>query len=293
MRARMEQISIATGEFACGASLSALGPVMLPNARLLNELNVPKGNPRMRTLIQCPDIVPCASASGLAGLVAPSEVIRAASFGRLSTLEGGPHRREMAMSIWRMLKAGMLGFMVKHAALERIDKLRGMPPTPVRVAEYVAKHATAGDPESVLRTIDRFAREIRWMMNVGPEKGPLITELADRLPANARVLEVGAYCGYSSIMLARALSASKPASPSIEISKTCVETARANVDVAGLGDRIAFLHGPSTEVLGTLEGRFDLVFLDHWKDLYKPDLQRMEKRGLVGPATNRRGRQRR
>ena len=64
----MEQNSIATGEFACGASLSALGPVMLPNERLLNELNVPKGKPRMRPLIQCPDIVPCASSSRRAGL---------------------------------------------------------------------------------------------------------------------------------------------------------------------------------------------------------------------------------
>ena len=58
----MEQISIATGEFACGASLSALGPVMLPNAGLLNELNVPKGKPRMRTLFRFLDNVCCSSA---------------------------------------------------------------------------------------------------------------------------------------------------------------------------------------------------------------------------------------
>ena len=64
----MEQIPIPTGEFACGASLSALGPVVLPNERLLNELNVPKGKPRMRPLIQRPDIIPCASASRRAGL---------------------------------------------------------------------------------------------------------------------------------------------------------------------------------------------------------------------------------
>ena len=59
---------MATGEFAYGASLSALGPVMLPDAGLLSELNAPKGKPRMRTLIQCPDIVPCTSASWRAGL---------------------------------------------------------------------------------------------------------------------------------------------------------------------------------------------------------------------------------
>ena len=63
----MEQISIAKGEFAYGASLSALGPVMLPDAGLLNELNVPKGNPRMRTLFQFPEIVHCASVRRYAG----------------------------------------------------------------------------------------------------------------------------------------------------------------------------------------------------------------------------------
>ena len=64
----MEQMPIATGEVACGASLSALGPVKLPNGRLLNALNVPKGKPRMRPLIQCPDIVPCAAVPRYAGL---------------------------------------------------------------------------------------------------------------------------------------------------------------------------------------------------------------------------------
>ena len=72
----MEQIPIATDEFAHGASLSALGPVMLPNERLLNELNVPKGKPRMRPLIRCPDIVPCASSSRRAGLETFMEQMR-------------------------------------------------------------------------------------------------------------------------------------------------------------------------------------------------------------------------
>ncbi len=72
---------------------------------------------------------------------------------------------------------------------------------------------------------------------------------------------------------------------SIEINEDFVNSARANVGVAGLSDRVSFLHGPSSEVLATLEGQYDMVFLDHWKDLYKPDLQLMEERGLVGPGT--------
>ena len=179
---------------------------------------------------------------------------------------------------------GVLGFALKNAVHALIDKVTGAPPRPVRVAEYVAAHATAGDPVDVLRTMDRFAREKRWLMNIGPEKGPLVAELAARLPVAARVLEVGAYCGYSSIMLADALGREAHIT-SIEISRTCVESAQANVDVAGLGDRITFLRGPSAEVLATLQGRFDLVFLDHWKDLYKADLQLMEERGLVAAGS--------
>lgn len=188
------------------------------------------------------------------------------------------------MQLRKLLAPGVPGFALKNAVHALIDKATGAPPRPVRVAGYVAEHATVGDPADVLRTMDRFAREKRWLMNIGPDKGPLVAEMAARLPVAARVLEVGAYCGYSSIMLADALG-SEARVTSIEISGTFVESARANVEVAGLSDRITFLHGPSTEILATLEGRFDLVFLDHWKDLYKTDLQLMEQRGLVGPGT--------
>ena len=188
------------------------------------------------------------------------------------------------MPIRRFLAPGMLGFALKNTVHEFIDKVTGAPSRPVRAAEYVAAHATRGDPENVLRTIDRFAREQRWLMNVGPDKGPLVAEMAARLPPEARVLELGAYCGYSSIMLANALGPQAHVT-SVEINGTFVESALANVEVAGLSDRITFLLGPSTEVLATMQGRFDLVFLDHWKHLYKTDLLLMEERGLVGPGT--------
>ena len=82
------------------------------------------------------------------------------------------------------------------------ERFQPAPAIPEQVAEYVARHAKPGDPPDVLATIDRFAREERWLMNIGPEKGPLLQELAGRLPGASRILEVGAYCGYSSIMLA-------------------------------------------------------------------------------------------
>ncbi len=170
------------------------------------------------------------------------------------------------MQLWRFLHPSALGFTLKTTTQALIDKIKGAPARPVQAARYVASNARTGDPEDVLRTLDQFAQQERWLMSVGPKKGPLIKELAQRLPANARILELGAYCGYSSIMIASAFGPQARIT-SIEIDRDAVASSRANVEFAGLSDRITFVHGPSTKMIATLEGRFDLVFLDHWKDL--------------------------
>ena len=188
------------------------------------------------------------------------------------------------MKFWRFLAPHMLGFTGRTIRQAIVDKLRGAPSRPVQVAEYVARHSRVGDPQDVLRTIDRFAREERWLMNIGPDKGPLIQELAGRLPEKARVLECGAYCGYSSIMLASTFGPGAQIT-SIEIDEDAVQSSRANVERAGLGDRITFVHGSSSEMIPQLQGHFDLVFLDHWKDLYKQDLQLLEAHELIGPGS--------
>lgn len=188
------------------------------------------------------------------------------------------------MQWWRFLHPAALGFTLKTTRQALVDKIKGAPPRPIQTARYVEQHAQRGDPQDVLRTLDRFAREERWLMSVGPDKGPLIAELAQRLPANARVLELGAYCGYSSIMIAGAFGPETQIT-SVDIDPSAVEGSRSNVEVAGLSGQVTFIQGPSTKVIATLEGRFDLVFLDHWKDLYKKDLQLIEERGLVGPGS--------
>ncbi|NCF20720.1 MAG: hypothetical protein GWP63_21015, partial [Haliea sp.] len=89
------------------------------------------------------------------------------------------------MQLWRFLKPSALGFTLKNTIQNTVDKIKGAPPRTVQVAQYVAEHARQGDPRDVLHTIDRFATEVRWLMNIGPEKGPLIEEMAGRLPEDA------------------------------------------------------------------------------------------------------------
>jgi catechol O-methyltransferase len=186
--------------------------------------------------------------------------------------------------MWRFLYPSALMFTLRTTTQALVDKLRGAPSRPVQAARYVAEHARPGDPADVLHILDRFARTERWLMSVGPKKGPLIEELAQRLPANARILELGAYCGYSSIMIASAFGPEARIT-SIEIDREAVASSRANVEVAGLSQQITFVHGASTKKIPTLQGRFDLVFLDHWKDLYKSDLQLIEQCNLIGPGS--------
>ena len=53
---------------------------------------------------------------------------------------------------------------------------------------FAREHANSGDPASVLAALDRFARERRFLMNVGDEKGPLLESLIRKAGPQARVL---------------------------------------------------------------------------------------------------------
>lgn len=185
---------------------------------------------------------------------------------------------------WRFLHPRMWAFDARNVFHFLIDKLRGAPPRPLRARDYVARHATPGDPASVLSALDRYATEERWLMSVGPEKGPLLSEMIGRIPKGARVLELGAYCGYSAIMICQRL-APPGALVSVEVSPANAAAARDNIAAAGFAERVDVRVGSSSEEIPKLQGPFDLVFLDHWKDLYKTDLELLEQHGMLRPGS--------
>ena len=75
-------------------------------------------------------------------------------------------------------------------------------------AAYVEVNARRGDLDDALATIDRFAREQSMLVNVGDEKGELL-DAAVRRANPGLVLELGTYCGYSAMRIARAAPAAK------------------------------------------------------------------------------------
>jgi caffeoyl-CoA O-methyltransferase len=99
-----------------------------------------------------------------------------------------------------------------------------------------------------------------------------------------RVLEVGTFTGWSSIAMARAL----PPGGSLvtcDVNEETTSVARRYAEEAGVADRIDFRVGPGLEMLATLDGPFDLAFIDADKegyvDYYEAILPKLAPDGLI------------
>jgi catechol O-methyltransferase len=154
-------------------------------------------------------------------------------------------------------------------------------------ADYVVANARHGDPDDVIATIDRFAYEESFLINVGDEKGALLDAAVARAHPQL-ALELGTYCGYGALRIARAAPAAQVFS--IELSAANAEIARIIWTHAGLADRITCVVGTIGDggrTLETLEehgfstGTLDFMFIDHDKSAYLTDLRSVLDRGWL------------
>jgi caffeoyl-CoA O-methyltransferase len=83
-----------------------------------------------------------------------------------------------------------------------------------------------------------------------------------------RALEIGGASGYSAIWLGLALRETGGTLITIEQDPTRARELQANIRTAGLGGVVQVATGDAFDVIPTLEGTFDLVFLDAWKPDY-------------------------
>ncbi|MBJ7328317.1 MAG: O-methyltransferase [Solirubrobacteraceae bacterium] len=158
---------------------------------------------------------------------------------------------------------------------------------------YVLNEARPGDLDDAIRAVDEFCYTQSLMMNVGDEKGEIL-DAAVRRVAPQRVLELGTYCGYSALRIIRQLP------PGGHL--TTIEFNAANADIArriwmhaGVSDRVTVVVGSLGDGGATLdalatehdftEGSVDLVFIDHDKSAYLPDLLAIEERGWLRPGS--------
>ena len=128
-----------------------------------------------------------------------------------------------------------------------------------RVDGYLAELLVGDDPALAAALAANAAAGLP-AIDVSPLQGKLLHLLA-RIAGARRILEIGTLGGYSTIWLARALPAGGRL-VTLEAERRHAEVARANIARAGLADRVELIPGPALVTLPTLEGPFDLVFID-------------------------------
>ena len=134
-----------------------------------------------------------------------------------------------------------------------------------RLDAYFAATLVGHDPALEAAVADQDAAGLP-SIEVAPVNGKLLHLLA-RISGARRVLEIGTLGAYSTIWLARGIPDDGMV-VTIEAEPRNADIARANVDRAGIGDKVEILVGFAAEVLPTLaeEQPFDLVFIDADKE---------------------------
>ncbi len=151
------------------------------------------------------------------------------------------------------------------------------------IERYAEEHST---PAPAL--FERLAGETRRTqsapgMMVGPLEGAFLSFVVG-LKQPRLVLEIGTFTGWSSIAMASAL----PTGGRIvtcDVNEETSAVARRYAEEAGVADRIEYRLGPAIETVATLDGPFDLVFIDADKegyvDYYEAVVPKLAEHGVI------------
>jgi caffeoyl-CoA O-methyltransferase len=134
------------------------------------------------------------------------------------------------------------------------------------IEKYAYDHTTAELP--VLAKLSR-ATHLRThlpQMLSGHLQGTFLQMISHMIRPSA-ILEIGTFTGYSAICLAQGLNTGGKLI-TLECNPEMVDFARPYFEEAGLSEKINMLTGDATELISTLEGPFDLVFIDADKENY-------------------------
>jgi caffeoyl-CoA O-methyltransferase len=131
---------------------------------------------------------------------------------------------------------------------------------------YVAKHSEQ-EPD----LLQKLAREtnlkvLQPRMLSGAYQGRLLA-LLSKLTSPKRILEIGTYTGYSALCLAEGLQTDGQID-TIDKDEELTDMQRRYFDASGFGKNIIQHLGNAAEIIPTLKGTFDFVFIDADKEQY-------------------------
>ena len=139
-----------------------------------------------------------------------------------------------------------------------------------------------GNPSRVLQAMDEFAYQQDILINIGSDKGRIVTNLLVEKKTKV-IVELGGYVGYSAILCADTMRKVRPDGPdshvwSLEFEPRFANIAKELIALVGLEELVTVVTGPADESMRKLKtqgklDRIDFLFLDHIEDLYEQDLK--------------------
>jgi caffeoyl-CoA O-methyltransferase len=151
------------------------------------------------------------------------------------------------------------------------------------IEDYAAAHSTPMPAVFSDLAATTHAEFSYPQMMVGPLEGRFLEMLVFAL-APRLVLEIGTFTGFSSLAMAGALP---PGGRIVtcDVDASVQAAARRFAEQAGVADRIEYRLGPAIDTIATLDGPFDLVFIDADKggylDYYEAVLPKLSAHGLI------------
>ncbi|MDQ6751793.1 MAG: class I SAM-dependent methyltransferase [Actinomycetota bacterium] len=160
-----------------------------------------------------------------------------------------------------------------------------MTPIPLEPAidRYIEEHTTRPEPHlAALAKETRASLEAPQMLT-GAVEGRFL-EMLVWAAAPRLVLELGTYSGYSALAMAPALP-ERGRIVTCELDDERADFAQRHIDASPYAQLIEIRRGPGLEAIASLEGPFDLVFIDadkqNYVNYYEAVLPKLGPRGLI------------
>jgi caffeoyl-CoA O-methyltransferase len=156
---------------------------------------------------------------------------------------------------------------IVHSEVETYAEEHTTPPEPNMAALAEETRESLSAPQMLTGTVE--GRFLQMLVHFGQPK---------------LVLEFGTYSGYSSLSMAAALP---PGGRIItcEVSDEHADFAQRHIDASPYADRIEIRRGPALETVRSLDGPFDLVFIDADKggyaDYFDEAVEKLAPNGLI------------
>jgi caffeoyl-CoA O-methyltransferase len=156
-------------------------------------------------------------------------------------------------------------------------------PEPEELDEYARAHSTPPD-ELLNRLYEETHEKLDApQMLTGPLESRFLEMLVWAMGAR-RILEIGTYSGYSALAMAAALPDDGELI-TCDVWEEAHEMAKRYAAESPHGHKIDFRLGPALETIETLEGPFDLVFIDadkqNYVNYFHAALPLLSERGLI------------